>query len=121
MTTGVITMSLTKKTDNRVVTLQFVETHLKPLFASGQVFPRWQPGEDSSYFVRRKKRRMTREDFESADFDTGEEFGDKLSELWKNNQRIPEGLGAATGALANDLRSDSEQNGELSEFIYTMF
>jgi hypothetical protein len=75
-----------------------------------------------SYYITRRRRTMTRSDFESAGCRSPDSFPDDLTRLWKGEGRedllslIP-GL----AKLARGLYNLQDQSDEVSPFVYVMY
>lgn len=77
---------------------------------------------DTTAYVRRTRTEMAPADFEQADVTTPEELERRLCILWEAQgcaELLP--LARPLARLAHDLRTDEEQDADVSPFIYVMF
>jgi len=75
-----------------------------------------------SYFQRRRRRAMTKSDFESGGSAVLEAVGADFARLWsaESGARLAP-LAKGTAQLARELRSIEEQSAEVSNFVYVMY
>ncbi len=95
----------------------------KKMTAEGKAFfPTGFEPDEQSYYIKRQKTTMAKEDFEVAGCDSFEAFEKALAAMWRS-QGYPELAALAPGlaGLSKALYSAEEQTGEVSPFIYVMF
>ena len=76
----------------------------------------------ASYYEKRERTAMRREDFETPSFRTIDEFADELAAFWRSQgyNALSE-LTPAMANLARQLQQVEEQTDEVSPFVYVMF
>ena len=75
-----------------------------------------------SYYITRKKRSMSREDFEWGGAASVEDFSKQLTEFWLElGQDRLAALVPKLAAFAEKLQTKDEQEAEVSPFIYVMY
>lgn len=104
---------------------EFFERTLAPLAREARAqgrsfFPRGPEPEEASYYVLRTSTSMTKADFEITAARTPEEVGRELRRLWADDPLLAP-LVDALLALMPALEPQSEDDGDVSPFIYVMF
>jgi hypothetical protein len=113
-------------TDGRDELLQrFFEQTLVPLAREARTqgrsfFPRGPDPEASSYYTLRTATSMTKDDFEITAARTPEEVGRELRRLWADDPLLAPVVDDLL-ALMPRLEPRSDDDGDVSPFIYVMF
>lgn len=120
-------MSSTNPENTEVAIKQFCEKEFRPvaekLTAEGHRFFEHGGNEDAdSYYIRRSRKSMRKEDFETPSFKNAAEFAAELSAMWKS-QGLDDlaSLTPSMARLAEQLQQVEEQSDEVSPFVYVMF
>lgn len=75
-----------------------------------------------TYYMRRVKRTMSKEDFENASCANGKEFAARLVAHWRSIGGDPLcGLGGSLGQIADVVRVAEHDSADVSPFVYVMF
>lgn len=120
-------MSSTKRDESEAAIRDFCEKVFRPaaeqVAKEGRSFFAHAPDSAAtSYYTRRERTSMRREDFETPSFRTAEAFAEELAAMWRS-----QGLASlctvtpAMAALAKQLQQVEEQSDEVSPFVYVMF
>ena len=80
---------------------------------------RWDK-DAASYFVRRSRRRMAKDDFETGGCSSADSVATDLERLWSAEPQLA-GLAPAFATLAKRLRSVEREADDVSNFIYVMY
>ena len=75
-----------------------------------------------SYYLKRRRASMTKEDFETGGCASAEEVESALRTLWKDDQAIGlNRLAPSIAKLARALRTVEKEADDVSNFIYVMY
>jgi hypothetical protein len=114
-------------TDSRGAIEVLFEKTLLPIHeelkSSGTIFPHDPDSSLNSFYISRKKTRMSREDFEVAAYEDAAGFASALHRLWDDSSQVD--LTGTVGEHAEAARAlaeeAEEQTEEVSPFTYVMF
>ena len=87
-----------------------------------EFYPSGPDESQSTYYIKREKTTMAREDFEIGHCETPQALAEQLLAMWKQqgcDQLEP--LAKPLAKLAETLYAVEEQNEEVSPFIYVMY
>lgn len=108
---------------NEETTLHFLEGPLLALAERLSTFARHPDPAAESYYAVREQRRMTKTDFELASgLSNTKVLGETLKRMWDaRGEAALSSLAEDLAALAQELKREEDQSGEVSPFVYVMY